>query len=269
MSSTQEAPGSWKYASLFFRSSHHQRRQHRHSFSDVSTLIANTLFHSQHRPVPIRDTWKARPSKPPPDPRGHWLTRTYITLFISVALVLAVLCGSVFGILMYRPVMLINVAHARQAAAGSILMLDISFTSEQTVWSADGNIVLDLEVSNPSLFPMQLEIASALLTLVPYMSGSIDDNAIVSSMTPVSSLNLPVPAQSESLFTYMSVISDWNSTWLEPESAMIQCAEGYILFEAYLSEIIHYTLGGRAGEQTARTFPFAVPCVLVSHPFPV
>eukprot|EP01057_Protomagalhaensia_wolfi_P005407 Protomagalhaensia_wolfi_Nauph_80__5406@NODE_589_length_2243_cov_32_818058_g442_i0_p1_GENE_NODE_589_length_2243_cov_32_818058_g442_i0NODE_589_length_2243_cov_32_818058_g442_i0_p1_ORF_typecomplete_len267_score24_10Agarase_CBM/PF17992_1/0_15_NODE_589_length_2243_cov_32_818058_g442_i07881588 len=255
----QSAPGTWNYASWCLGPVQARRRR-KGSFTDVTYCLTNYIINAEPREVTVTDTWKPRASRASPDPKSSWLSRTIIASFIAVALGLAVVCGCVFGILMYRPVIIIGVAEGREAAAGSVIFFTLNDNYE---WSLDGNIVLDLRVENPSYFPIQLEVASTTLSLVPQMAGGLDENAIVGTMVTVSSLNLPVAALDSGVFTFMLLMSAWSSMWVDPTSASWQCQQGYLLFEAYLSEIVHFTLGGRAGEQTLRTFPFVVPCILV------
>eukprot|EP01054_Gregarina_sp_Poly1_P006797 Gregarina_sp_Poly_1__6796@NODE_3672_length_939_cov_21_233945_g2343_i0_p1_GENE_NODE_3672_length_939_cov_21_233945_g2343_i0NODE_3672_length_939_cov_21_233945_g2343_i0_p1_ORF_typecomplete_len150_score8_21_NODE_3672_length_939_cov_21_233945_g2343_i0143592 len=136
----QEAPGSWNYASLLCgKSEETRRRHHRNTFTEITRVVTHFVFNSKPSAVDVRDTWHPWPLKPVPDPRGRWIPRTTVTMFIVVALTLAVICGSVFGLLMYRPVMLIRVAVRTGFITTSLLL-----SAWQTIGRRFNSLLQDL-----------------------------------------------------------------------------------------------------------------------------
>eukprot|EP01053_Blabericola_migrator_P002929 Blabericola_migrator_1__2928@NODE_1841_length_3692_cov_288_665655_g1178_i0_p4_GENE_NODE_1841_length_3692_cov_288_665655_g1178_i0NODE_1841_length_3692_cov_288_665655_g1178_i0_p4_ORF_typecomplete_len112_score13_30_NODE_1841_length_3692_cov_288_665655_g1178_i0470805 len=104
------------------------------------------------------------------------------------------------------------------------------------------------------------------MTIVPYMTASIEESIMAGGMTPVGEQSIPVTSLKSSIFVFMNVTSNWHSDQLDLSMALSQCEEGFLPFEGYISEIIYYTVGGRAGDRTSRTWPFRVPCMIVTLP---
>eukprot|EP01053_Blabericola_migrator_P002928 Blabericola_migrator_1__2927@NODE_1841_length_3692_cov_288_665655_g1178_i0_p2_GENE_NODE_1841_length_3692_cov_288_665655_g1178_i0NODE_1841_length_3692_cov_288_665655_g1178_i0_p2_ORF_typecomplete_len148_score7_99Sensor/PF13796_6/6_3e02Sensor/PF13796_6/0_12Myc_target_1/PF15179_6/3_6e03Myc_target_1/PF15179_6/0_063Caveolin/PF01146_17/0_2_NODE_1841_length_3692_cov_288_665655_g1178_i09061349 len=105
--SHHSAPGTWNHASWCLG---RRKTTRRTSFSESVHMITDLVVNSCpfQGPINVPDTWRQRAPKPVADQPSYWRGCMYATLFIIVSFCLAIVCGCVLGILVFRPVIVFN-----------------------------------------------------------------------------------------------------------------------------------------------------------------